>query len=1100
MSNMPPENSSVPVPARAAGISLLKRVRRLPPVEWLVSYLFGDDVFISYSRRDGIRYAEQLAHRLSDAGYSVRMDLWETEPGKQTPEKVMRALRRSRTLVVVATPGALQSPNVSEELAFYKKTHLDKMNIIPMHFDTEVPGASWLDQVEGLPWLSDTGEALAGSAPSAPAVKRIGAALRFTRRNRRLLWASGISLATVLLLLALGVGAGVYAGVKVKDAQEALSAATRARAEAGQAQAQATTAKQEAEAQRRAAADAKNDADKQRLEAEHQAKEADKQSKLAASANKQRQAAERAKQDAQRATEAARRLEAEAKRNAADQRAIAHSRRLAGLSGWNQTPPFDLSLLLSAESFDAHRDPPTAEAEASLLSALLTFPALDFILRFPDEARVSQLVVTPDNRMLVTGSDDGRVIFWDIAARKAAAPPFNIAPGDGASPRLALTPDGSKLVAVGYGAIHLWDMTNPSRLAGGVPRPKTGSTYHALAAHSDNRTVATNGKRGEVVFWDIGDIAHPRRLNALSYGGDEDEKYIRLTFSPDRKTLVIGGAKGNVWLCDVTDLKHPGACKVERPHRGQVSRPVFSPDSRWLASTDAASNLILWDAHDFSHKALNKLGEGWDENGDPLDEQSHTRAVKFLTFTPDGRRLIYADEKDEIKMYDVQALWDGKEPLGETVSAPKKGVAGLTLTRDSQYLIAGYGDGTAAFWQLSPAPRFAKAELGGHGNASLRLTAFSSDGRLLASASDVEHKRGDEYDYAGSVMIIDLTNGTRPLPPTVAHDSSPRGLAFSPDGRTLASTDKQGKVLLWEADKGWRPEPVPVDDVPPPDWDKSALGESIGHTQFVAFADGGRSLVTFGRREQLVVWDLTQRPMRGRPLPLKDQEEMVASVEGMALSRDGSTLALGYDTGAVYLLNLREEGTSLRRLPPAHGEAPVERLAFSSDGRWLATGNWAGVVVLWELKGDGPKQAATIYTDKKPSTSPAPNKRGNSNTIKALAFGHDPGTGSETLAISAWSDPVALWDVPTHSLIGVLPTDALKWSMSFSPDGKTLAGGEEKVVRLFDVNFASWAGLARRLANREFDAEERQRFAPPADFEESPPRQSKPPSRLAGTR
>src|ERR1044071_2423788 len=115
-------------PARRRAPSLLGRVRRLPPVEWLVSYLFGDDVFISYSRTDGVRYGEELAHSLSDAGYSVRMDLWETQPGKETPEKVLRALRRSRNLVVVATPAATRSPHVAEEVTFYKGTHPGDMH------------------------------------------------------------------------------------------------------------------------------------------------------------------------------------------------------------------------------------------------------------------------------------------------------------------------------------------------------------------------------------------------------------------------------------------------------------------------------------------------------------------------------------------------------------------------------------------------------------------------------------------------------------------------------------------------------------------------------------------------------------------------------------------------------------------------------------------------------------------------------------------------------------------------------------------------------------------------------------------------------------
>ena len=49
---------------------------------WPSKFLFGDDIFISYSRADGATYAAGLANELAAHNFSCRFDLWGTEPGK----------------------------------------------------------------------------------------------------------------------------------------------------------------------------------------------------------------------------------------------------------------------------------------------------------------------------------------------------------------------------------------------------------------------------------------------------------------------------------------------------------------------------------------------------------------------------------------------------------------------------------------------------------------------------------------------------------------------------------------------------------------------------------------------------------------------------------------------------------------------------------------------------------------------------------------------------------------------------------------------------------------------------------------------------------
>src|SRR5438045_110820 len=82
------------------------RVRLTSSVKELVRPPFSDDIFISYSRADGVTYATGLTTRLTAKMFACRFDQWDTTPGGEIPKKLRKALRRSALLVLVGTPGA----------------------------------------------------------------------------------------------------------------------------------------------------------------------------------------------------------------------------------------------------------------------------------------------------------------------------------------------------------------------------------------------------------------------------------------------------------------------------------------------------------------------------------------------------------------------------------------------------------------------------------------------------------------------------------------------------------------------------------------------------------------------------------------------------------------------------------------------------------------------------------------------------------------------------------------------------------------------------------------------------------------------------------
>ncbi|HEU4560254.1 MAG TPA: toll/interleukin-1 receptor domain-containing protein, partial [Longimicrobium sp.] len=105
-----PQRNPQTLPGRSARAGLLSWIRRL---------FTGDDVFISYSRADASDYALELADRLTRSGLSCFLDLWGTEPNRELPGDLVRALHNSGALVVLASPAAARSRFVGEEVALF---------------------------------------------------------------------------------------------------------------------------------------------------------------------------------------------------------------------------------------------------------------------------------------------------------------------------------------------------------------------------------------------------------------------------------------------------------------------------------------------------------------------------------------------------------------------------------------------------------------------------------------------------------------------------------------------------------------------------------------------------------------------------------------------------------------------------------------------------------------------------------------------------------------------------------------------------------------------------------------------------------------------
>ncbi|KAL6830725.1 WD40-repeat-containing domain protein [Trichoderma sp. SZMC 28015] len=482
----------------------------------------------------------------------------------------------------------------------------------------------------------------------------------------------------------------------------------------------------------------------------------------------------------------------------------------------------------------------------------------------------------------------------------------------------------------------------------------------------------------------------------------------------------------------------------------------------------------------------------WDSHRQTLDASD---VVNLVAFSPNGRVLAST-------LNDIAEFWEASTGSHRrTLEGHRAEIRSIAFSPDGKIFASSSDDNTIRLWEVSTGSH--KRTLVGH-YGNVESIAFSPNATILASSS-----------IDNTIRLWDITLGScrqtieDRLQTIEEHIDGieERSVAFSPDGRILASVSRNGLIRLWDVALGKYQEKVgeinlvhhmafsPVGEILAVSrvdnsiqlWDTSSwrklktLNINVRQSSPLAFSPNGKMLAFMGPEKNILLWDMATESIWDTLVGHRDK------ITSLAFSPDGMTLAsASWDrTIKLWDISLGNRHSTVEEHNMWHFGASIF-MAFSPDGETMVsasrkgfqvwdTATWGCEPTISQKREGHPYRPIAVFSpdgktlalalddgielwDTATWTCRLKQKGAQpfdlyDTTAAAVAFSPDSktlATASRDEAISCW-----LWDTTTGSTLWTLDRDSEMRvkirSVAFSPDGKTLASALDDCIDLWDA-------------------------------------------------
>jgi WD40 repeat protein len=521
----------------------------------------------------------------------------------------------------------------------------------------------------------------------------------------------------------------------------------------------------------------------------------------------------------------------------------------------------------------------------------------------------------------------------------------------------------ASLVASGSNDLCVWSTTSGQLL--GTLGQKSWIT--AQAFRPDGRWLATGHDDGRVRGWDLASGRQGQEL--LAHG----KPISAVAFSPDGRRLAVAAEDKTISLWDASTGRRLGELIG---HKDRIAALAWHPSGKSLVSAAWDTTARVWNTETLEPIIL---------------LNAHGEVVSALAFSPDGRLLASADDNHVVWIWDAIA----HRPM-HVLGGHADAINSLAFHPDGKRLLSGGREHRLLCWEVADGRRLVEGS--DQPIEAARISVHPSGRTLACAAGGKTVRLWSTQASAGDLQV---------------EHSNVQAVAFSPDGRRLATGDALGRVCLWPATEFG----VDRSRLRTPDSALQTLETNGSGITALDFSTDGRLLAAAdGLGGCVYLWSMESF----EPVLLIPEATERGTVEAVCFVPGGNLIAVA---GLDWLSTAGAEGLIclwdvVQRRKFAAIACDATRLAVRPDGRELAANTGSGSIAIYDL------------------TSLAFQREVLSQGADVRSLAYDP--AGRLLAGGGDDGTLRLWDADSGSLAGAVELDTPIKDLAFSQDGQRL--------------------------------------------------------------